>query len=158
MSSQFQEVETISAAEPAEIPMRSQVYVQVRNRLRKLETLIREQPPVLRGDGDVPTDRGATAVLEAQAATLRAVAERALVVPIGERAIVGSIVAVRSAEDAPLEQYEIVIPTEADPLQRKVSFDSPIGRALMGLTVGDTAIVETPRGRREVTVAAIRHE
>ena len=45
------------------------------------------------------------------------------------------------------EQFILVGAKEADPRQRKVSNDSPIGRALLGKRVGDRAKVETPAGR-----------
>jgi transcription elongation factor GreA len=42
--------------------------------------------------------------------------------------------------------YHIVGPVEANPIEGKVSSESPIGLALMGKKVGDTAEVATPRG------------
>ncbi len=136
--------------------MMAQVYARLRNRLRMLEAVLRE-PQVIRTGDDGDEQRSEPKVLEAQARTLRSVTERAHVVPIGERTIVGSIVHVRASDASRLERYEIVVPTEADPLAGKVSFDSPIGRALMGREVGDVAIVETPRGRRELRVMVLRH-
>jgi len=141
------------------VPMLAQVYARVRNRLREVEALLRDQPQPVRVVGeDAVEQRTEPNVLIAQAAALRAVAERALVVPISARAIVGSTVYVRTDEDAPLERYEIVVPTEADPAERKVSFDSPIGSALLGREVGDTAVVKTPRGQRELRVMVIKHQ
>lgn len=42
--------------------------------------------------------------------------------------------------------YHIVGPVEADPLEGKISNESPIGLALMGKKVGDTATITTPKG------------
>ncbi len=42
--------------------------------------------------------------------------------------------------------YHIVGEFEADPLEGKVSSDSPIGKALMGKKKGDTATVSAPAG------------
>lgn len=42
--------------------------------------------------------------------------------------------------------YAIVGPVEADPLEGKISNESPIGLALMGKKVGDTATITTPKG------------
>lgn len=42
--------------------------------------------------------------------------------------------------------YSIVGPVEADPLEGKISNESPIGEALMGKKVGDTATITTPKG------------
>lgn len=42
--------------------------------------------------------------------------------------------------------YQIVGPVEADPLEGKISNESPIGLALMGKRQGDVAETETPKG------------
>jgi transcription elongation factor GreA len=42
--------------------------------------------------------------------------------------------------------YHIVGPVEADPMEGKISDQSPIGSALMGKKVGDTAEITTPKG------------
>lgn len=158
MSTSSREVTHPAVAADDQIPMMAQVYVRLRHRLREVETLLegfgRSEIQDENGD-DRQTQRQ---VLESQATSLRSIVERALVVPISARAIVGSIVHVRPGEDDALERYEIVLPTESDPAARKVAFDSPIGRALLGREVGDRAVVETPRGRRELQVMVVKHE
>ncbi len=42
--------------------------------------------------------------------------------------------------------YTIVGPVEADPLEGRISNESPIGGAIFGKKVGDKAVVETSRG------------
>lgn len=42
--------------------------------------------------------------------------------------------------------YTVVGPVEADPLEGKISNESPIGVALMGKKVGDEATITTPKG------------
>lgn len=42
--------------------------------------------------------------------------------------------------------YCIVGPVEADPLEGKISNESPIGEALMNKKVGDTVTISTPKG------------
>lgn len=42
--------------------------------------------------------------------------------------------------------YTIVGPVEADPLEGKISDESPIGQALFGKKVGDTVAIVTPKG------------
>lgn len=44
------------------------------------------------------------------------------------------------------ETYHLVGPTEADPRNGRISYESPIGRALMDKKVGDIADAETPGG------------
>lgn len=42
--------------------------------------------------------------------------------------------------------YKIVGPVEADPLEGRISNESPIGLALMDKKVGDLAMITTPKG------------
>jgi len=49
-------------------------------------------------------------------------------------------------EDFPPEIYHMVGPKEADPVNGRISHESPIGRALMGKKVGETVLADTPNG------------
>lgn len=51
--------------------------------------------------------------------------------------------------------YSIVGPVEADPLAGKISNESPIGIALFGKKVGDTATIVTPKGEVTYEIANI---
>ena len=48
--------------------------------------------------------------------------------------------------------YKLVTSEESDVTQGLISTTSPIGRALLGKQVGDTATVVTPNGKRELEV------
>lgn len=52
-------------------------------------------------------------------------------------------------------QYKIVGTVEADPLEGKISDESPIGKALMGKKVGDEVEISTPSEIAIFTVASI---
>ena len=58
-------------------------------------------------------------------------------------------------EGEPEERYTIVGPAEADPANGRVSFESAIGKALMGHRVGQEVDVQTPTGGR-YTVRIVR--
>lgn len=51
--------------------------------------------------------------------------------------------------------YHIVGPVEADPLEGKISNESPIGVALMGKKVGETATITTPKGSIDYEIVKI---
>jgi transcription elongation factor GreA len=51
--------------------------------------------------------------------------------------------------------YTVVGPVEADPLEGKISNESPIGAALMGKKVGDTATITTPKGTTTYEIVSI---
>lgn len=53
------------------------------------------------------------------------------------------------------EVFTVVGEWEADPKERKISHESPLGKALLDRKVGDTVEVEAPAGRILYTVAAI---
>ncbi len=59
---------------------------------------------------------------------------------------VGNRVIVYDVEFEEEVEYTIVGSTEADPLENKISDQSPIGSALIGRAVGDTVDVHTPGG------------
>jgi len=62
-----------------------------------------------------------------------------------DRVSIGNTVTV--VEDgAEEETYQIVGSAEADPLEGKISNESPIGQALLGAKPGDTVTAETPGG------------
>lgn len=52
-------------------------------------------------------------------------------------------------------EYHVVGPVEANPGAGKISNESPIGLALMGKKVGDTAVVTTPKGDIKYDIVAI---
>ena len=54
------------------------------------------------------------------------------------------------------ETYHLVGPTEADPRQGRISYESPIGRALMDKKVGDVAEAETPGGKIKFKILKIK--
>jgi transcription elongation factor GreA len=49
-------------------------------------------------------------------------------------------------------EYQIVMSEESDVAAGKISTTSPIGRALLNKKVGDTAVVVTPGGSREMEI------
>jgi transcription elongation factor GreA len=53
------------------------------------------------------------------------------------------------------ETYSIVGPAEAQPELGRISYESPVGAALLGKRVGDIARVKTPAGALELTITAI---
>ena len=62
-----------------------------------------------------------------------------------------------SSEDTEEEKtYQIVGEPEADVRSGRVSVTSPIARALMGKTVGDTVEVSTPGGGKSYEVVGVR--
>jgi transcription elongation factor GreA len=72
-----------------------------------------------------------------------------------DRIMLGSrvIVVEQGLEEA--ESFRIVGPAEADPINGKVSDESPLGKSLLGHRVGDTVTVEAPAGPIVFQITAI---
>ncbi len=64
----------------------------------------------------------------------------------------GSTVTVYDSTKEEKIEYKLVTSEESDVSKGLISTTSPIGRALMGKKEGDTAVVVTPNGKRELEV------
>lgn len=51
--------------------------------------------------------------------------------------------------------YHMVGPVEADPLEGKISNESPIGLALMGKKIGEIATISTPKGSIDYEIVKV---
>jgi transcription elongation factor GreA len=67
----------------------------------------------------------------------------------------GSTVEVEDAGSGRRTAYALVSPSEAAPGEGRLSFDSPVAKALVGARVGDERVLTTPRGERRLTIVAI---
>ncbi len=61
-------------------------------------------------------------------------------------------------ENGKKSRYLIVGPDEASPSDGRISFQSPLGRALMKRKVGDVVSVTRPAGEIEIEVKSISYE
>jgi transcription elongation factor GreA len=59
---------------------------------------------------------------------------------------IGSRLKVKNLDTKEVETYKIVGSTEADPLNGRISDESPVGRAFISLSQGDKVEIETPNG------------
>ncbi|MCC8075563.1 MAG: transcription elongation factor GreA [Clostridiales bacterium] len=68
---------------------------------------------------------------------------------------IGCTVKVYDVEFEEELEYRMVGSQEADPMNGRISEESPFGKALLGKAVGDTVIVEAPEGDVEYKVLGI---
>jgi len=68
----------------------------------------------------------------------------------------GASVGVRD-EDGQSKTYTLVGPDEADPAKGKLSFQSPLGQALMKRKVGDVVLVKRPAGEIELEIVSLEY-
>ena len=73
------------------------------------------------------------------------------------RVVFGVTVDLEEAETGEKVSYQIVGEDEADLKLGKISFTSPIARALIGKSAGDVAEVRAPGGTREYEIVDVRY-
>jgi transcription elongation factor GreA len=73
------------------------------------------------------------------------------------RVVFGSTVEIEDVDSGERNVYQIVGDDEADIKEGKISVNSPIARALIGKTEGDTAEVQAPGGLRSYDIVGVRY-
>lgn len=110
----------------------------------------------LRENADYEAARREQSFIEGRIQAIEAILRTAHVVDEAttHEVIVGSTVVLETAGDR--LEYSIVGSSEANPAQGRVSYVSPLGRALMGRRAGDDVVVRTPSGERHFRVVEVR--
>ena len=126
---------------------------------------IKEQIAVARGFGDLSENaeydeaRNEQAKVEARIQELEALIENAEIIDettMDVRSIsLGSVVKLYDEDFGEEIIYNIVGSNQADPLEKKISDQSPIGRALMGKKAGDSVTVSAPAGELRFKVLEV---
>ena len=96
-------------------------------------------------------------MMEARIRELEAIIKNhVLIQPQTQNGVVAMGNTVHFSEDgAEEESYRIVGPAEADPKAGRVSFESVLGKALIGHRVGDEVEIKTEHGAYSVRITAI---
>jgi len=142
------------------VPMLAEGYEKL---TADLQTLRQERPKIVdaieeaRAHGDLSENAEYHAAkerqgqVEAQIAEIEDRVSRAQIIDpaslSGDKIVFGATVTVRDDGDKP-QRYQIVGQTEADARHGRISYDSPLGRALIGKTVGEEVEVTVPSGDR----------
>jgi len=73
-------------------------------------------------------------------------------IPAGDKVIFGVTVTIINTESEATVTYTIVGDDESDIKQNKISYQSPIARALIGKEIDDVVVVKTPSGEVEYEI------
>ncbi|MCZ2414024.1 MAG: transcription elongation factor GreA, partial [Burkholderiales bacterium] len=157
----------------ATIPLTRRGAELLREELQRLKSV--ERPAVInaiaeaRAHGDLSENaeyaaarerqgfvEGRIAELEAKLANAQVI-DPALLDADG-RVVFGATVTLEDLDSGEKSSYQIVGDDEADIKAGKISVSSPIARALIGRSVGDTAEVRAPSGVRELEILDVRYE
>ncbi|RJY08419.1 transcription elongation factor GreA [Aurantiacibacter aquimixticola] len=97
--------------------------------------------------------------VEAQIAELEDKTSRAQIIDpktlSGDRVVFGATVTVLDEDDKPLK-YQIVGQAESDAKQGRISYESPLARALIGKSEGDEVEVTVPSGDKFYLIKKIQ--
>jgi len=150
------------------LPMLAEGYARVQSELHRLKTI--ERPSIVeaieeaRAHGDLSENAEYHAAKERQGQNEAMISEmedrlaRAQVIDpttlSGDKVVFGATVKLLDEDDKPLT-YQIVGETEADARRGRISYSSPVGRALIGRRVGDDVEVVTPGGEKYYAIEAV---
>ncbi len=76
--------------------------------------------------------------------------------PVRGRVGLGSTVILEDLESGEQEEYQLVGSVEADPINHRISNESPVGRAIMDKRAGDIVKVKVPQGVLEYKIVKVR--
>ncbi len=77
--------------------------------------------------------------------------------PAGDKVIFGATVKIINLDTEEMVTYRIVGDDEADVKTGKISYQSPIARALIGKNIGDEVMVKTPAGAVEYEIDDVQY-
>lgn len=135
--------------------------------LIKKRKLISEEIKKARGFGDLSENAEYHAARETQSLNeteilkLRSILENYVLIEEEDGArediiSMNSIIAIKYDGETDVDEVTIVSKIESDPFDGKLSIESPIGKALMGKTIGDIVEVNTPDGSFKVEVISVK--
>ncbi|HEY2818630.1 MAG TPA: transcription elongation factor GreA [Casimicrobiaceae bacterium] len=156
----------------AKVPMTVEGAERLKSELQRLKTV--ERPAVsrslmeARSHGDISENADYDAAKERQGfveARIRDIenklAHAHVIDPHGiqgeGRVVFGATVDIEDSDSGDRASYQIVGDDEADIKQGKISVSSPIARALIGKSEGDSAEVDAPGGRRFYEILGVRY-
>jgi transcription elongation factor GreA len=159
------EVEKMASVE--KVPMLAEGYEQLVSQLTALKA---ERPGIVdaieeaRAHGDLSENAEYHSAKERQGQVEASIADledrlsRAQIIDpatlSGDRIVFGATVTLMDEDDKPV-RYQIVGQTEADAKRGRISYNSPLGRALIGRRVDDEIEVTVPSGDRWFAVSKI---
>jgi len=154
------------------VPMTVAGERTLRERLKHMKEIERHQVvraiEEARAHGDLSENaeyhsaREKQGILEAQIRDLEDRLGRAEVIDTsklgGDRVVFGATVVLEDGESGEQVTYRIVGTEEADPKAGRISYTSPLARAIIGKGEGDLVQFRAPAGAREYEVIEIRFE
>ena len=102
---------------------------------------------------NIPCRRGVLRILQQTIRTATVVADDEITT---EKVSIGTIVKVKDLDDGEVYEYAIVGANEADPMENKISNESPVGAGLIGMKKNQTATIAIPAGTLRYKIMSIK--
>lgn len=154
----------------SQIPMTVEGHRRLKEELHNLKVV--ERPKVIlaieeaRAHGDLKENAEYHAAKEKQSfveGRLREVEAKLGVAEIinprdlsGDRVTFGATVTIYDNTDDAEKTYQIVGDDEADIKENKISYTSPIARAILGKEIGDEGVIKAPGGDRTIEIVDLK--
>lgn len=141
-----------------EILMTAEGLAKLEQELEELKTVKRKEVAErikialsygdLKENSEYHSAKNDQAFMETRILTIQHMLKKARVTSNTDTSVVhvGSRVVLNDVEFAEKIEYRLVGPAEADVLDNKISYESPLGQALLGKKVGSTIKVDAPMG------------
>ncbi len=94
-------------------------------------------------------------LLETRIAEIEDIVNNAEIIKAGKKSTIGLGSKVELKTGSKKVVYTVVGPVEADPIEGKISNESPIGMALYGKKVDDKVTITTPKGDISYTIVSV---
>ena len=155
-------------ASAEKVPMLAEGHEKLSQELKRLKTI--ERPEVVeaieeaRAHGDLSENAEYHAAKERQGQVEATIADledrlsRAMIIDpttlSGDKVVFGATVTLVDEDDKQV-RYQLVGQTEADARVGRISYNSPLGRALIGRQKGEEVEVSTPSGERYFAIKKV---
>lgn len=132
----------------------------LRRRRREVSEMIHEAQGLGTSQNDAEYDdaKNEQGRVEGRILELEDILRRARPIEAGAASATGRVVLgseIEVDQDGAVKRYRIVGGPEADPVNGKISHDSPVGVALLGKAAGDVVFINVPRGAIKVTILRV---
>lgn len=94
-------------------------------------------------------------LVETRIADIEDILQQAEIIKSSSKSSIGLGSTVELKSESKTVVYKLVGPVEANPLEGKISDQSPIGTELVGKKVGDSATISTPKGTTTYEIVKI---
>jgi transcription elongation factor GreA len=151
-------MEEVPITSAGKIKLEAELEILVKVEREEIKTAIAEARELgdLKENAEYHSAKEKQSSIEGRIAQLQGILARSRVVEISkinsQKIVFGATVVVLDTQKDIRHKYMIVGQDESDSRENKISYTSPLGKALIGKEEGDTVIVKAPKGDMEYEI------